>query len=472
MVIMPVAEEPNILIKSALDSVVQYINGGSNPTDALQKVAEEFDLNHNYIHRVGNALNVALTYDHFKKAEDRSTDFPIADIPAVVKKQYTVKDASEKKQISEQFSKNASEAESPDFVKIMYRPNYKEAYVKIATAIEEDRLPTAKHICIKSANYISKLEKELDHAKTEKVGAELGMNSAFAGMVNTFSRSQEARTPFEEFESQVFSKYGEESVPYLDFIYKSAGLKEDRGVHDKHYTFFDLSKEASMFDKFMTSTEEFKKNLALEKEASDLIKFEKAHVSDMYQDYGLSKLAEFEEGSTEGPISNPVPAAEEAHKSKTEVDPVMKKIQENIDAKKKSEELDKQADESGSWSKRFLAKKIEEAFASKESPKKNNFSASPLENIERQALVQDLIITDPILKKTTPQKVVHAYEQIIRLAPQLSLEKDVVRGLLRQLVEAQALSDYDADRLTQADINRMKQKQLQRGGNNDFSHKS
>jgi len=470
---MSSVDEPNIIIKTALDSAVHYVNGGSAPTEALNKVAEEYDLNHNYIHRVGSALNVALTYNHFKKAEDRSVDFPIADIPAVVKGQYTVKDASEKKAVSENFSSNASEAESPDFVKMMYRPNYKQAYLKIATELEPEIQNSDKYICTKAANYINKLEKQLDHAKTEKVGAELGMNSAFAGLVNTFSRSPEARTSFEEFESQVFSKHGEESVDYLDFIYKSAGLKEERGVHDEHYKMFDLCKEAAMFDRFLESTESLKKNLVLAKEAEELIDFEKSHVSQIYQEYGLSKLSsEFEEGSTSGPIANPIPAHLESDKVEDvheEVDPVMKRIKENLAAKKKSEDLEKESEDS--WQSGFIKKRIEDVFASKEKAKKNPFSASPLENIQRQSLVQDLLITDPILSKAKPRKVIHAYEQILRLAPQLSLEKDVVRGLLRQLVEAQALSDYDADRLTQADINRMKQKQLQRGAS-EPSHKN
>jgi hypothetical protein len=62
-------EQSNALVKIALNEVVQKVNSGVSPTEALQKVSSDLDLNPDYIHRVGEALNVALHYKHFKTSQ-------------------------------------------------------------------------------------------------------------------------------------------------------------------------------------------------------------------------------------------------------------------------------------------------------------------------------------------------------------------------------------------------------------------
>lgn len=61
-------QTPVALIKTALASAVKLVNSGVSPTEALSKVAKEHDLNQNYIQRVGESLNVSLTFNHMKTA--------------------------------------------------------------------------------------------------------------------------------------------------------------------------------------------------------------------------------------------------------------------------------------------------------------------------------------------------------------------------------------------------------------------
>jgi hypothetical protein len=466
-------DEPNILVKTALDSVIQYLKGGASPTDALQKTAEEYDLNHNYIERVGSAMNVALHYNHFKTAKDRSTDFPIADIPAVISKQYSFEEKNEKKASSEAFQSSEVEKPSPDLVKYMYRPQYKQAMAEISKEIIDDRGILLKTAFTRASNYLVKLSQELDNAKTEKVGASINLDSAFSNLVNHFSVDPLSRTSFDEVESQVYSKYGEEATPWLDFIYKTAGLKEERGVHDKSYKFFDTCKEAEMFDKFLTSTKEYTKALAVVKEAEETFESEKNFRDEIFREVGGIKKKADEPNVVSGPITNPVPD-EKIHTkinqsvAVDESDPVLKKIQENLKKKEKTIVTPSITTEAKTAAHN-LNEAVETALSAVDrlshpsESKKSPFATSALENMQRQTMLQELIITDSILSHIAPVKVLKAYEQIARLAPQMSLEKDVVRGLLRQMVESQAFSDYDADRLTQADLNRMKHKLMLKG---------
>ena len=83
-----------------------------------------------------------------------------------------------------------------------------------------------------------------------------------------------------------------------------------------------------------------------------------------------------------------------------------------------------------------------------------------LENMERQLLLQELIMTDPILSRANPQKVGKAYEQILRLSPQVSKEKEVVRAMLRQSVASQAVAPHDADQWTKLDTDILKRRMV------------
>lgn len=67
-------------------------------------------------------------------------------------------------------------------------------------------------------------------------------------------------------------------------------------------------------------------------------------------------------------------------------------------------------------------------------------------------------MTDPILSKVNPAKVARAFEQIIRLSPEMSKEKEVVRAELRAMVSSQALSKFDAEMLSKMDLGMLKRR--------------
>ena len=81
-----------------------------------------------------------------------------------------------------------------------------------------------------------------------------------------------------------------------------------------------------------------------------------------------------------------------------------------------------------------------------------------LDNMERKLLLQELMITDPILSKVNPAKVARAFEQLLRLSPEISKEKEVVRAELRAMVSSQALSKFDADLLSKTDMSMLKRR--------------
>ena len=460
-------EEPNILVKTALQEAVQKVNEGMSPTAALQKISSDLDLNPNFIQRTGEALNVALHYKHFKTASDRSTDFEIADIPSVIKHNFTLNEKTAAQHSSELFPEATQNETVFNYTRILNNPQYKRAFLEISEASEKhDSYPvTLDRLLDKSANYVQRLSKELEHAEVTKVAAEIELNDTFSSLCDEFKKDAAYRASFEEFESQAFAKHGETALPYIDLIYKAAKLSEERGVHDSAYMMFNPCKEAQLFDKLMSAGAQL---ILAEKQASDALEnfeMESSYLKECNRELG-KRAAKKEE-------------SEEKEES-SEEDPVMAEVKKKVSDKNHSvtknytkDPVLEEAIQKEAFFSRFmnlgkfmagpvhdLAKEqashaFSSAFNHAPAASKPNLT---LENMERKLLLQELMMTDSILSKVNPVKVARAFEQLMRLSPEISKEKEVVRAELRAMVASQALSKYDADLMTKLDTGMLKRR--------------
>jgi hypothetical protein len=106
----------------------------------------------------------------------------------------------------------------------------------------------------------------------------------------------------------------------------------------------------------------------------------------------------------------------------------------------------------------FAEEKVNEAFSGSFGGKMPHESNATLDNMERKLLLQELMLTDPILSKVNPVRVARAFEQLLRLSPEISKEKEVVRAELRAMVASQALSKFDANQFSKADLDMLKRR--------------
>jgi hypothetical protein len=474
-------EEPNILIKSALNDAVQKVNSGMSPTEALKKVAEELDLNPNYIQRTGEALNVALNYRHFKTASDRSSEFEIADIPKAIQEVFTFADKTAAEKISETFSVSDANEHIFNYNRALSNPMYKKAFLEISGATEtnDSYATTFNTVYEKSNNYIQKLAKQKDEADVAKIAAELTLNDRFSSLTDEFKKDAGYRSSFDEFESQVFAKHGSAALPYVDLIYKTAKLQEDRGVHDSGYMMFEQCKEAALFDSLMKAASELIENEKVASEASENLEFETAFVHSCRKELGKAgavKIAAEKEESKEETEE------ESAGEEQASTDPVMAEIKKKASddslsvAEKYSsdpvlaEAMQKEAFFGletagglfglGKMLPDIMHEHVHESFTS--GFKNHGIKAVKpnltLDNMERKLLLQELMLTDPILSKVNPAKVARAFEQLLRLSPEISKEKEVVRAELRAMVSSQALSKFDADLMAKTDVGMLKRR--------------
>jgi len=417
--------EPQKLVKFALDSTISLVNKGSTPTAALEKVARDLDLNHNYIQRTGEALNVALHYNHFKTASNKADDFVTADITAVTKNVFGEKTAS---LVEKQASWFPTVDEKINYNKLLTNKKVKTAAAEARNSSDNyDSFQTSlKGQYKKAVDYISRLERELDEVRTEKVANDIYLEAIFNSLVKDFKKTAAARSEFHEFETQAFSEYGQRAVPYLDLIYKAAELTEDRGQHDNQKFAFSRCAEMEKFDSLL-------KSAAL---SADL----NASLKDAEEYVGLSKGKFKQAGyALHGGLED---------FEKTACDEMANDIDEI---------LEKTA---GPVAKSIIEELFTKYRQPNAAPKSPVFKNTKSDNTERTTMLQELIMTDPILASLDPKKILSAYQQILRLAPHIAKEKEVVRSLLRQLTATQSLAPVEANQLVEANSNLLRQHQL------------
>ena len=67
-----------------------------------------------------------------------------------------------------------------------------------------------------------------------------------------------------------------------------------------------------------------------------------------------------------------------------------------------------------------------------------------LKNQQREVILHDLMMNDPYLAEADPQRIASTYQAMWQIAPEASLNKEVVRSVLRQGVHTPAVTPYDA----------------------------
>jgi hypothetical protein len=415
--------EPLKIIKHALDSTIELINNGEKPTSALEKVARELDLNPNYIQRTGEALNVALFYGHMKSASDKAADFDMGDIQEITKRIFGETEKTLAQKRAEWFPAAPVDI---NYNKLVTDPKYKRAAAAIASSTEnyDSFGVTYKGQFKKAVDYLSRLDREVDEIKTEKVANDIYIEAAFSNLISGFKKEASARTAFHEFESQAFAEHGERARPYLDLLYKSAGLQEARGANDAAYINYTPCRELEVFNSFLKAAKAKAEHDINVKEAEEHIVSERTKFKQA--GYRLNPLAQ---------------------------------IFDKNDCAALDEYLEKEAgigDIGSSLVQDFISK------FNNSSSGKPVFGNSKIDNRERMAILQELIMTDDILKKQDPRKIIQAYQQVLRLAPQISKEKEVVRAKLREMMAGQALHPTDANQLVEANTNLMQQHQMLR----------
>ena len=171
-------QDQNKLLKAAVDSIVHTINVDKlAPHAAVVKTAREMDLNVHFIKRACEVINVALTYEHFRKnATARDVDFPIVDAQKISAEIFPDKEPTIHEKKSQWFSGSLVEEDVPNFRKAKHDAQFQEQLGKLSSLKEEPRGLSEQGICEKAGLAKLALDRELDVCRTEVSGEKLGLS--------------------------------------------------------------------------------------------------------------------------------------------------------------------------------------------------------------------------------------------------------------------------------------------------------
>lgn len=422
---------------------------GLNPTAAVQKVAEEHNLNQDFIDRVVAAYNTARTVHIFDHYPDRTVKFALADPAQVVAAQIQsrIEQIARPKPIIEKISDHHLFDPEFDFES--------EETLKIAS---EESLPKTEGLpapCTIFNPILGELKK-IAHRLEE---SQLIFDDLVEGFFDSLTKIGEAVSPrissdglgddldLQRLESQAIAKFGKEFATIaFDWIAKKANYQGLRAtqpdskrmilwadpqigqkLEESHQIFQSLVKLGRVYDEdqmeLKKATDEFHQ---LFKQAKTL--------------YGVSLVPdELNQDTISQPSveSNSKPISYKREPFSDALDIFSSTLQEGnkfINADQLKQLL---ADQSA----RDEAKKLTEVY----------------ENTQRQIILQKLISQDPVLSKEDPDAVAQAYQALMQISPRVSLNENLARSILRAMAAQQALGPFEAEQITRLEANLRRQ---------------
>lgn len=70
-----------------------------------------------------------------------------------------------------------------------------------------------------------------------------------------------------------------------------------------------------------------------------------------------------------------------------------------------------------------------------------------LRNIQSQAMLQDLLLNDPVISSYEPQQAIDAYNDIVQMSPRAGGQRVLMQSLLRKRLEQGAMDPFEVDQL-------------------------
>ena len=424
-------------LKDALSSAVSYFQDGGDPNAACVKAANEAGFNADQADRLVETFNTARVICHYKAASDKTGSCSLAD-KEKVRGQLTPPAQAEK---------HASFADG-----VVDYDCYKQAevdYVVHEVKMAEFEV-TDEPLSKENADYLAvkKAEAIRDCVKTA---------------------TEEARLAYAQADTLA------EKV--------AMALSRNVSIDDVHDKMARIVAAYALDDRYAVGVE---KVAAFLPEASDpdlslLKKYAVMHVVDTSDlDGFVSAIKEASDFAAEGAAMEAYAASmlDELKKQGQAVDDLDGKTKDELDMLLLKERIRNEqqrrmapapvggsggkggssggSGSSGGASPSFIAYLAETArdYDDNAAQKRMEKATAGVNNLRRQLILQDLLVKDKILSQEDPNAVAAAFRSINQISPDTTLNKEVLRSMLRGTVQSVALSPYDAKTLADIDKSR------------------
>lgn len=424
-------------LKDALSSAVSYFQDGGDPNAACVKAANEAGFNADQADRLVETFNTARVICHYKAASDKAGSCSLAD-KEKVRGQLTPPVQAEKHAsfadgvVDYDFYKQAEvdyvvhEVKTAEF-EVRDEPLSKEnadyLAVKKAEAIRD---------CVKTATEEARLAYAQADTLAEKVATALSRNVSIDDVHDKMARIVAAYALDDRYAAgveKVAAFLPEASDPDLSLLKKYAAMHVvDTSDLDGFVT---AIKEASDFVAEGAAMEAYAASMldALKKQGQAVDEFEGRNKDDLEMLLLKERIRNEQQRRMAAPASAGSGGSGSGGGS---------------------------GSSGGASPSSFIAYLAETArgYDDNAAQKRMEKATAGVNNLRRQLILQDLLVKDKILSQEDPNAVAAAFRAINQISPDTTLNKEVLRSMLRGTVQSVALSPYDAKTLADIDKSR------------------
>ena len=425
-------------IHKAFRKASQYCTEGMDPSDALSKSVTENDLNADMTKRAAEMLNIYLTHDFMRKAKDKTASFPLADVPRVLKQAFMNPMEPRSESGTPSTVVVRKKKASANIQDLSWEPKQETAPREIADLVEQ----------LNGSIKLAEINIAQLRSDNEKV-VNASMDS-YVKLVESFRESGKT-AGFAEFEKNIVSEYGSQAVQYMDNLAEILPnpTRFEGTTSVKTGSYFKRNSQHDLFDAFVNGIEQSKEIATKLAQAETELHSMKSQRGEIFSSFSplTKKTASASDFLIDKKVASPhSPSSGVAHGAARFV---LKKLpgdpfEVTGDATSKALDALKTKGTSSEYVKHYVAPQAE--------------ADNEMANLHRAAILRDLITNDEIIAGHDPAGVQGAYNALLQLAPDATMNREVVRSFLRNAAAQQAIDPFTAKQVVDLQNEMMKQK--------------
>ena len=424
------------IVNSLKEAAAIHERDGSDPNGAVKTAALNNGLNAEMTNRLVEAFNITFIRRHIKTAEEKDSGIPLADKAEVFKMLF-----KDEPLPGQKFTKTASLEENSGPV---WSSGPKTR--KVAEAPKETGTWFAgpSSIPARIASVIDTDDRARSNIRGRKEAALDEAVAAGTSLAEKFSSSY-YRGQFKGFQSEALSAYGEEALPVLESIRKSAGIQDsdclrDPGAHaGKFLSKLQYPQEVALVGRISKATRKYAEALVDEKAMEETMNRRKETLEKFTSGNRKSAAAgdpsflaglmssEYKPSSFSG-IQNDVLVASDMVDSPSAMDINRAQIAE--------------------LTKDYGAAATNSFRKDRGIPDLNADASSDARAFVQSSVLSDLMSHDEIISAADPKEVKEAFATLARLSPEAASNPSVARSIIRSTLAGDgALDPFTADQI-------------------------
>ena len=413
---LPSAQEERTT--KAAEVMVDLVNEGLEPNDALYKVAVDFSLRPDFVNRVSEVFNVSRTLHHLKtaSAESRADAFPLSNASAVLSRLYPAK-PEEPEIKTAAIESSVWFAPPPNFNDA---PAVKAAQEPFKVNVPKSYNPDINHLIKRARKHTDALKRNFEVVREDENYYKEMLRQSVVKAASYFQSV--SHIPFEEVETNVLSQYGSIAKPLMNAVYASCRgdrFGEKRGSVPNRKLAFDSSEEPyKAIDEAIQFAHETVKSSAERQTAQKEYEEFEAKLQNR-----MNKLA----GLKREKIPFPFADVEKSSGILPSIASAMFIGAKATEKQKASKELERET----------FNEEVQKAL--------DPSHDTQMRAIRTQALLNDLISNDPVISAYPREHVLEAFNELAATTPRLAEELSTLRGTLAQRLEMGRSSPFEAD---------------------------